>query len=151
MTENANFKRILADSGMTMYALAKRSGIPYTTINEIYNGKNDINQCAAGTVHRLAAILGVTTDSLMNPINYLDGVKGRHKGIDYIWSTDECSCITFEYEGKPVTLSAGAIYNIPSRIDYYNIIAGWMVEDYIEDMEWHKSIQPIIERIQNGR
>lgn len=140
MIDNKKFNAVLSDSGMTMYALAKRSGVPYTTINEIHNGKNDINQCAAGTVFRLAAALGVSADEIINDIIFLDGIKGKYKGIEYTWSTDECSYITFEYNGESVTLSTGAYYNIPSRFDYYNIVAGWMIKEYIEKLNWSNSV-----------
>lgn len=147
MYDNSGFNEALIRSSMSMYALSRLSGVPYTTINEIRNGKNDINQCAAGTVWRLAAALDVPADSIINNINYLDGVRGKYKGIDFVWSTDESSQITFEYEGKPVTLSAGAIYNIPSRIRYYNIIAGWMIKEYASRKEWEKEALRIAERM----
>ena len=128
-----------------MYALAKRSAVPYTTVNEIHNGKIDINQCAASTVFRLAAALGVTSEDIINPIYYLDGVKGKYKGIDFTWSTSDVSRITFEYEGEPVTLETSAIYNIPGRLEYYNIAAGWMIKEFIEHKEWEKHAQALIE------
>ena len=146
MFENSNFNTALEQACMTMYALSKLSGVPYTTVNEIRNGKISINQCAAETVWRLAASLGTDPDSLINHINYLDGVKGKYRGIDYEWSTDDGSCITFEYDGKPVTLNAGAYYNIPSRIRYYNIAAGWMIKEYIEHRQWEKEIEALLER-----
>ena len=147
MYNNSNFNEALARSGMSMYALAKISGIPYTTINEIHNGKNDINQCTASTVWRLAAALGVPSDSVINPINYLDGVRGRYKGIDYTWSTGDCSQIVFEYEGEKVTLSTGAVYNIPSRIRYYNIFAEWMIKEYVSHRKWEKETEELAERL----
>lgn len=150
MTNNTGFNEALSNSGLSMYALSRLSGVPYTTINELHNGKNDINQCAAVTVYRLAAALGVEADQLMNPINYLDGVHGRYKGIDYVWSTDETSRISFEYEGEPVTLSAGAYYNIPSRISYYNIFAEWMIKEFLEKKEWEKQVQDIIGRLKKN-
>ena len=96
MMQNTKFNESLIRSGLTMYELSKLSGIPYTTINEIHRGKKDINQCATATVYRIAAVLGESTDDIINDIKYLDDVKGRYKGIDYIWHTDETSYIEFE-------------------------------------------------------
>lgn len=121
----------------------------YTTINEIHRGKNDINQCAAGTVQRIAAALGTSAEEILNDIHYLDGVKGKYKGIEYVWSTGDFSQITFRYEGKEVSLSDGRLYNIPSRIDYYNIVAGWMIKEYIEKLQWRKEALERIERIRS--
>ena len=151
MTKNSNFNKALNDSGMTMYALSKLSGVPYTTVNEIHRGKLDINQCAAGTVYRLAGVLDASPDSIINEINYLDGIKGRHRGIDYMWSADGSARLIFEYDGDHVTLDTGKIYNIPSRMKYYSIIAGWMIEEYIEDIEWKKSAGMKLEKAGNER
>lgn len=147
MNDNHKFNRVLEKSGMSMYAVSKFSAVPYTTINEIHRGKNDINQCASGTVQRIAAVLGVTVEEILNEIHYLDGVKGKYKGIEYVWSTGEFSQITFCFEGKEVTLSDGKIYNIPSRIEYYNIIAGWMIKDYIAKEQWKKETLEKIKRM----
>ena len=68
MHSNENFNRILEESGKSMYALSMSSGVPFTTISEIHRGQNDINQCAAGTVKRIAAALGVAPDDIMNDI-----------------------------------------------------------------------------------
>ena len=147
MIDNTGFKRALENAGISMYELSRLSAVPYTTVNEIHNGKLDINQCAAGTVKRLSAILGVSVDEILNPIMYLNGVKGKYKGIEYVWSTDlndGCSQITFEYEGRDVTLSTGAVYNIPSRIRYYNTMAGWNIKHFIEHMEWEERAKEII-------
>lgn len=141
MFNNDNFNRALADSGMTMYALSKNSGVPYTTVNEIHRGKIDINQCAAGTVQRLAAFLDVPSEKILNKINYLDGVKGRYRGIDYMWTTDGTTQLLFEYQGEPVKMDVGAYYNIPNRLEYYSIIAGWMIEDHIESADWDKAME----------
>lgn len=151
MTDNHNFNEILNDSGMTMYALSKLSGVPYTTVNEIHRGKTDINQCAASTVFRLAGVLEVPPEKIMNQINYLDGVKGRYKGIDYVWTSGDSTCLIFEYDGKAVNLETGKQYNIPSRLKYYNIIAGWMIKEYIEHVEWQKAAIKKMERTRNVR
>lgn len=149
MIDNHNFNRILDKSGMSMYALSKRSAVPYTTINEIHRGKNDINQCASGTVQRIAATLGTKVENILNEIHYLDGVKGKYKEIEYIWSTGDASQIKFHYDGKEIILSDGKLYNIPSRIEYYNIVARWMIKDYIAKEQWKKETLDVIERMKS--
>lgn len=146
MISNSKFNSALQGSGLSMYALSRCSGVPYTTINEIRNGKNDINQCAAATVWRLAAALGVSPNDLINDINYLDGVKGKYKGIDFIWRSETNTVITFEHNGSTVTLDTGAFYNIPSRLQYYNIIAGWMIKEHLEHIQWEKDAKELINK-----
>ena len=52
---------------ITKYRLAKNSGIPYTTLNDICNGKTQLEKCSAETVYKLAIELGVPMESLLEP------------------------------------------------------------------------------------
>ena len=153
-TMNENFNKALEASGMSMYALSQNSGVPYTTINEIHRGKKDINQCAAQTVWKLGTILKVDPWSLMNTVYFMDGVRGRYKGIDYIWVTDKSTKIVFEHLGEKVTLDTGKIYNIPDRVRYYQDIAKILINNHIKEYEWQKNADMIYrERIgmRNGK
>lgn len=57
-------KDYLVRNNMSVYALSKGSGVPYTTLNELVNNKKDIDECSFKTVSRLAAYLGVTIEKL---------------------------------------------------------------------------------------
>lgn len=52
-------------SGMSIYALSKKSGVPYSTLRDICKNKTDLGKCEARTVYLLAHALGVLTDELM--------------------------------------------------------------------------------------
>ncbi len=58
---------LLAQRGMTGYSLSKRSGVPYTTLNDICNNKTSLEKCSAETVFRLAKELHVTMEELLEP------------------------------------------------------------------------------------
>ena len=58
-------QEILLRRGMTKYMLAKTSGVPYTTVNDICSGKTKIEKCAAGTLYKLAKHLGATMEELV--------------------------------------------------------------------------------------
>lgn len=66
-----SINEILSQKGMTKYKLAKASGIPHTTINDICSGKTRIEKCAAETLYRLSKPLGVSMEALIE-----DGMKG---------------------------------------------------------------------------
>ena len=66
-----SIQEILSRRGMTKYMLAKASGVPYTTINDICSGKTKIEKCSAGTLYKLAKPLGVSMEGLVE-----DGMKG---------------------------------------------------------------------------
>ena len=50
---------------MTKYRLSKESGVPQATINDICSGKADLEKCAAGTLYRVAKVLGVSIESIL--------------------------------------------------------------------------------------
>ncbi len=60
-------KEQIANHNTTMYRLAKDSGVPYSTINDICTGKSRIENASAGTVYKLAKALGITADELIAP------------------------------------------------------------------------------------
>ena len=60
---------LLEKEKMSRYRLSKESGVAITTITDICRGKADINKCAAGTLHKIAKVLGVTVDSILENNN----------------------------------------------------------------------------------
>ena len=56
---------ILSQSGMTKYRLAKISGVPHATLNDLCSGKTRIEKCSGETLYRLATALQVPMESLL--------------------------------------------------------------------------------------
>lgn len=56
---------ILAENGMTKYRLAKLSSVPHATLNDICNGKTRIEKCSGETLYKLAKVLCVSIETLM--------------------------------------------------------------------------------------
>ena len=86
---NTTFINAMKTSGLSMYRLAKLSGVPYTVVYELASGKKDINKRPAETVSRLAATLGLSSEEIMNPVYYMDGVSGKYRGVNYRWKHDK--------------------------------------------------------------
>lgn len=59
-------KDILKQKGISSYKLAKDSGLPYTTVNEIVLGKKNIKECNAKTVLALANTLNINVQELFD-------------------------------------------------------------------------------------
>ena len=57
-------KQFLQQKRLSVYKLAKISGIPYSTLNDIVNHKVDIANIRAGIVFRLADSLNMSMDEL---------------------------------------------------------------------------------------
>ncbi|MCD8125426.1 MAG: helix-turn-helix domain-containing protein [Lachnospiraceae bacterium] len=56
---------LLEQQGMTKYCLSKNSHVPYTTLNDLCNGKTSLAKCSAETVYRLARSLHVTVEQML--------------------------------------------------------------------------------------
>ena len=50
---------------LTKYRLSKESGVPQATINDICSGKADLEKCAAGTLYRIAKVLDVSIEDIL--------------------------------------------------------------------------------------
>lgn len=56
---------LLQKKNMSRYRLSKESGIAMTTITDICSGKAALEKCTAGTLYKIAKVLEVTVDSLL--------------------------------------------------------------------------------------
>ncbi|MGN0413846.1 MAG: helix-turn-helix domain-containing protein [Lachnospiraceae bacterium] len=56
---------LLQKRNMSRYRLSKESGVAMTTITDICSGKAELDKCAAGTLYKIAKVLDVTVDSLL--------------------------------------------------------------------------------------
>ena len=60
-----SINEILTKTGMTKYRLAKLSGVPHATLNDICSGKTRIEKCSGETLYKLAKALSVSMENLM--------------------------------------------------------------------------------------
>ncbi len=61
-----SINEILSNIGMTKYRLAKLSGIPHATLSELCNGKTNIEKCSGETLYKIAKVLNVSMESLLD-------------------------------------------------------------------------------------
>jgi len=59
--------QIMKQRKISPYRLSKDTGIPYTTINDIFRGKAALENCNAITVYKIAEALDVSMESLISP------------------------------------------------------------------------------------
>jgi plasmid maintenance system antidote protein VapI len=60
-----SINEIITESGMTKYRLAKLSGVPHATLNDICSGKTRIEKCSGETLYKLAKALSVSMEILL--------------------------------------------------------------------------------------
>lgn len=76
--------QIINDRGITKYRLAKLSGVPHATLNDICNGKTKIEKCSAETIYKLAQVLSVSMEYLIeNSIKIREKQYERERSYEY--------------------------------------------------------------------
>lgn len=58
------FKEYLKQRGISIYYLAKNTGVSYSTLNDFVNGKVDIENCKFGMIKKLSDALELTLDEM---------------------------------------------------------------------------------------
>ena len=74
----------LEELELSKYRLSKESGVAQATINDICSGKADLDKCAAGTLYRLAKVLGVSIEDI------LDSAKTEYRSSFETFKSNTC-------------------------------------------------------------
>lgn len=77
-------KEQLKKKALTKYRLSKESGVPQATINDICSGKEDLEKCAAGTLYRIAKILDVSIEDI------LESAMSEKSGVFETFKSSTC-------------------------------------------------------------
>ena len=125
-----NVNEIINQKHLSKYRVAKNSGIPYMTLNDICSGKTRLDKCSAETVYKLAKELDVSMEKLLEPYMLprpsFDLFKSSvcHKlkelgDIDFLIDTIESDEISTYYkrEWYPESLYLLAMVDYISRIN----------------------------------
>ena len=118
----------MARQNLSIYRLAKTSGVPYATLNDICNGKVRLEKCSAETIYRIARALDIPMEELLEPCfwerssfeNFKSTVCHRVKesgDIAFLLNTLESDEIRTYYERKwyPESLYLLAMLDYISR------------------------------------
>ena len=65
-------KDYLKEKNLSMYKVSKESGVPYSTLNDLVNGRVKIDSCKVSLFLHLSQYLGISMDQLYSVIT--DGV-----------------------------------------------------------------------------
>ena len=131
---NSSFKLIFNNSGMSMYSLAKNTGLPYTTINRLVNEKLDINDCNAAAVYKIAKALGVTMEQLVRNYDFLTGTEGEYLGVKYKWTKDNENhqlLVLFDGEQEVFVWQAKRLLTDERKREGYQGVVRLAVKDYL--------------------
>lgn len=133
---NGNFLRYVDACGKTAYQISKETGIPYTTISELTNGKININKCAADTVFRLSLYFRCPMDGILNRVSLLTNVSGAYRGIKYQWKPgrDHSAELHIWDCGEDSILDKGE-YSQARFYEVYSDMTELIIDRYIEEKE----------------
>lgn len=88
---NENFTKMVRTSGKSLYKINKETGIPYTTLSELFTGKKSVNHIAAQTVYKLCLYFNCDMSELLNNVFIMDNISGVYEGYKYIWKNNVLS------------------------------------------------------------
>ena len=128
-------KEYLAERGKSMYSLAEESGIPYSTVNDLANGRIEIQNCRAGILRKLAEALSVSMDDLYDLCSCEMTVYSTERKTPVrIRVKHKRYYAEFTDKGQPVELEICAV-NLDTSY-FIRSLAAWTVEDYYGGKEW---------------
>ncbi len=125
-------KEYLQQAGKSVYLLSKESGVPYSTLNDLVNGKVEIENCKISLLMQLAGALGLTMDETFALCSRERQTVETGYGIEPgIRVRNKSYFIEFEYNGE---LSEIELCKVNEDTKFYiDEIARWRCERYIRD------------------
>ena len=100
------FSKLLDERNITCYSLAKRSGVSYTAINELYRGERDIGECSFKNVVSIASALELSLDEILKESSHRETIPESF--AKYFWDADICELDLLKHK----------YYIIPRLLEY---------------------------------
>lgn len=131
-------KQFIKEQGLSLAKLAAKTGIPYSTLNDMVNHKIAMDNCKAGYVRRLAGALEIPMETVMD-LNTMETSSIEFLNKDVSAKLDvrrKAYHVTFRYQDQDVDLELGPVNKATTY--YAREMARWAVEDYIAEAEWRE-------------
>lgn len=125
-------KEYLSSKGITTYSLAKSSNVAYSSLNDLVNGKVEIDHCRVSMLRSLCSTLNMSMDELYNICSGNERLVGSSYGNDIRVSVRNKSYYaSFEYMKEPIELLLCKVNEDSSY--YIDYIAAWRADEYIRN------------------
>ena len=123
-------KDYMKNNGISVYSLSRKSGVPYSTLNDLVNGKVNIESCKVGLLCALSAALRLSLDDTYSLVRTPDKVYVNAYDITVALNVrNKTYYAVFEYQGEPVELELCKVNDDTSF--YIDEIIKWRSEGYI--------------------
>ena len=128
-------KDYLAERHVSMYSLAVRSGVPYSTVNDLANGRIEVENCRAGVLKKIADALSITMDDLYDQCHTeMSFFLEKQKVLIQVRVKNKTYFAEFYDGDEPVALEICAV-NLDTAA-FIRSLAKWTAEEYFEQCEW---------------
>jgi len=123
-------KDYMKNNGISVYSLSRKSGVPYSTLKELVDGKVNIESCKVGLLCALSAALRLSLDDTYSLVRTPDKVYVNAYDITVALNVrNKTYYAVFEYQGEPVELELCKVNDDTSF--YIDEIIKWRSEGYI--------------------
>lgn len=121
-------KEYLKIKKLSVYKLAELSNVPYTTLNELINGKKRIDDCKIKTIENIAKALNISIESLLQLLN------NKNKVLSNSWEENKDKVFYFPIVVENLNYQANRIHPLMQRV----------VNDIYEYVKTNNSIEKVI-------
>ena len=133
-------KDYLKQKNISMYSVAEKSGVPYSTLNDLANGRVDVDNCKVSLLRLIAATLEMSMDELYglcreNRSYILD----RYGIVVNVIVKDKDYYAEFDYQGEHISARICAVYEINTKV--IADLALLSAEDNIEEKEFARHVK----------
>lgn len=131
-------KEYLNDRKISIYSLSKKIGIPYSTLNDICNGKVDIDNCKISIIKKLSDYFNISLDKIYS-ICFNDDTKvylKEYRVTGNIYTKNKSYYVSSKYNNEDINKR---ICNVDKYSkNYIKTMATWLLEDYIKEKEMER-------------
>lgn len=121
-------KEYLKIKKLSVYKLAELSNVPYTTLNELINGKKRVDDCKIKTIENIAKALNISIESLLQLLN------NKNKVLSNSWQENKDKVFYFPIVVNNSNYQANRIHPLMQRV----------VNDIYEYVKTNNSIEKVI-------
>ncbi len=133
---NDKFIKKIKELNITPYRISQDTGLSYTTLNELVNGKISINNVAAEKVYRLCLYLGCDMNEVLNNFSPYDKIKGYYKGHSYHWAQNNKKLIvSISKNKKHVINDSIKVVDLKEPYKFAKLYSEAIIDKYIKEKE----------------
>ena len=133
----------LKENKISIYSLAKKSGVPYSSVNDLANGRVDVQNCKAGMLRSLAVALDLGMDLLYElckaPEIRLTVRSGDSEMEAALEIRGKAYYTAFLYNNEPVLLRICPVNELNRQfIEDFAVwhTEAWLEQKRLEELTW---------------